>query len=273
MSNFIGDNLGFKLFLRRTLGGCEFGLCYDFDIQCKDEEIEKLKNCLVDKDPLFVFSISVKSVVPFLAGVLVFFLLYLANIARQMVTFIQQIPKLSAKVIKKLTIQFAKLIAEKAFDEFEDRIVGSLCDYLKNLLNRQIDKFSQSKRSYYLLFRILSELLIDSVPDHIDKIYGSFSTKIKINTNSTFGKIAKNGMQHVFKIGFLVVLCAASFLINFQIDKSIKGKNFFKRNKAINYSNSKVAEQLTKGENYKDKEMVTDFVKKNEKILDNQLIG
>ena len=158
-------------------------------------------------------------------------------------------------MVKKVTISLAKLLSEKAFDEFEDRIVGKLCDYLKGLLNKQLEKFPYSRRSHYLMFRMLSELLIDSIPDHADKIYGSFKSKIKININSTFGKIAKNGMQHVFKIGFLVVLCAASFLINFQINKSIK------------YSNSNVSDQLTKGENFKDKDKVTDYVEKNEKIL------
>ena len=71
--------------------------------------------------------------------------------------------------------------------------------------------------------------------------------------------MAANGMEHVFKIGFLLVLCATSFLINFQIDKSIK------------YSNSKVASQLTKGNNYKDKDIVTNYVVNNEKIFDKQI--
>ena len=197
--------------------------------------------------------------VPFLAGVLVFFLLYLANLARQIATFVQQIPKLTVKVVKKAAIELAKLVAEKAFNELEDRIIGQLCDYLKALLDSQITKFRFSRKSYYLLFKLLSELIIDKVPDAAEKIYGGISPKIKINTKTTWGKIASNGMEHVFKIGFLLVLCAASFLINFQINKS------------ISYSNTKVASELTKKENYKDKERVDNYVKSNEKIFNKEI--
>ena len=258
-STLIGDKIGFKFFMRRTLGGCEFGICYDFDIEFDDSELKELKNCLIDKEPLFVFSISVKSMAPFLAGVLIFFLLYLANLARQIADFVKTIPKLSIKLAKNTVIALAKCFAKKGFDEFEDKIVGNLCDYLKDLLESQIEKFKYTKNSYYLLFKMLSDLLIDQIPNAAEKIYDGISPKIKINTKSTFGKIASNGMVHIFKIGFLVVLCLASFMINFQINKSIK------------YSNSKVASEFTKGENYKDKEKVDNYVKKNEKILNSQI--
>lgn len=78
--------------------------------------------------------------VPFLAGLLVFFLLYLANIARKIAAFVQKIPKLTANVVKKAAIELAKSLVEKVIDEFEDRINGQLCDYLKALLDSQIKK-------------------------------------------------------------------------------------------------------------------------------------
>ena len=45
--------------------------------------------------------------------------------------------------------------SEKAFNEFEDRIVGKLCDYLKGILDKQISKFRFEKKGYYLLIKIL----------------------------------------------------------------------------------------------------------------------
>ena len=32
-NNFISDKINFKFFLRRTLGGCEFGICLDCDFE------------------------------------------------------------------------------------------------------------------------------------------------------------------------------------------------------------------------------------------------
>ena len=92
-----------KLFVRRTLCGCEFGIC--FNITC---QIEKLKNkflkknkkltdnnfdddpnCLFDKDPLLLFTINVKSLFPILAGILIIALVYLAFIIKEIMEITQ----------------------------------------------------------------------------------------------------------------------------------------------------------------------------------------
>ena len=51
----IGTFIGLIFFLRRTLGECEFGVCFDFKL--KNEKIDDV-NCLVDKDPLLILTIT-----------------------------------------------------------------------------------------------------------------------------------------------------------------------------------------------------------------------
>lgn len=85
ISHFLGNKLMFKLFLRRTLEGCEFGLCYEIDDDSIKEHMKNIKNCLLDIDPLFVFSIFVRSLAPFLAGILILLLLYLTFMGRKLV--------------------------------------------------------------------------------------------------------------------------------------------------------------------------------------------
>ena len=92
----IGSNIGLRLFLRRTLGGCE----------CADNSIVNDKNCLVDKDPLLCFTISVKSLIPVLAGILIIVLVYNDKLIKDIFELIsplgiKQIVKVTLKVIKR----------------------------------------------------------------------------------------------------------------------------------------------------------------------------
>lgn len=98
----INEVIGLRFFLRKTLGECEFGVCYDFDLENVDQ------NCLVDKDPLLFFNISVKSKFPILAAILIIGLVYIASILASISEWTAAFP---TKIIKKFAKETLKEVA------------------------------------------------------------------------------------------------------------------------------------------------------------------
>ena len=90
INEVIGSYIGLKFFLRRTLGGCEFGVCLDFISDGANKDFGP--NCLVDKNPLLVFTISVKSMVPILAGILIIGLVYIASVSTTIAYWVTNFP-------------------------------------------------------------------------------------------------------------------------------------------------------------------------------------
>ena len=65
INEFIGKNTLLRFFLRRTPRRCEFGICFNYEYELKEFDD---KNCLFNKEPLLLFTINVRSLVPILAG-------------------------------------------------------------------------------------------------------------------------------------------------------------------------------------------------------------
>lgn len=85
-------------------------ISYDLDVEVDDIEFNELKNCLFDKNILFVFSIYINSPIPFLAGVLMFMLLYFISIIKNFISFINEIKDLAKLGLKSIVaiIDFIK---------------------------------------------------------------------------------------------------------------------------------------------------------------------
>lgn len=76
--------------MRRTLFGCEFGICFDFSFNnCGLND----PYCIIDKDPMILFTLCVRSMIPILAGILIAFLVYVASIAKDIVEWIADFQK------------------------------------------------------------------------------------------------------------------------------------------------------------------------------------
>lgn len=255
ISDFLGDHLLFKLFLRRTLAGCEFGLCYEVDEINKDEYFIFFKNVLFDKDPLFVFSIYVKSVIPFLAGILMLLLLYITNIIRKIIKYANGFT-LTAEVVKDVAVEVVKCVAEKLIEQTESTVIEKLIETLCDSVKEQIKRFEFSKPNHYRLMSMILTMLSDKIPDASDKIFEKVSPKFNFKTKSIKGKIIDRTAKNLFRIGFLIILCVASFLMNFHANKSIK------------YSRTEVAEEFTKNNN---EQKVDNYVDDNNKILDAEM--
>ena len=178
ISNFLGDHLMFKLFLRRTLAGCEFGLCYEVEELYEDDYFKFIKNVLFDKDPLFVFSIYVKSMIPFLAGILMLLLLYIANMIKKIIIYANGFTS-TAKIAKDITVKVVKSIAEQVIDNLEGKLVDKLTDYLGSAVKEQIKKFEFSKPNHFRLMSMIVDMLTNKLADGGEQIYGKVSHKFK----------------------------------------------------------------------------------------------
>lgn len=99
-----------KLFLKRTLCGCEFGIYLDLDLDLFKEK--RLRSfCLIDQDPLLVFTINVRSNVPQVAGILIIRLVYLTAISNSIAEWILIFSeKITKTLIKKTLIEVAVLL-------------------------------------------------------------------------------------------------------------------------------------------------------------------
>ena len=176
-----------RFFLRRTLGGCEFGLCFDFELENDNFQISNNSNCIVDKDPLLVFTISVKSMVPLLAGILIIGLVYIAKISATIAQFISCFnPDLALKLVKKtVKIIFDKIVKEAIQNQI-DSFCNRIYNFLSNVVLKQIEFIKTRNKDLAFVFNLLLKIAInkdfsksgDALNDLFEK--NSF---IKINAN------------------------------------------------------------------------------------------
>lgn len=233
INEVIGSYIGLRFFLRRALGGCEFGVCLDYDIEIPVSM--RQHDCLIDQDPLLLFTISVKSMVPILAGILIIGLVYLASISGSIAEWIMAFPtKITKALVKKAVVEVCTLVLSSQIES----ICNGICAFLMKILQNQVDKMKTDKK-VASIFQILMKLV--SPKDFNlsgEAIQNLFSSKVKLNVKSNFGKrFLKENLPwpHFVKIGFLLMLCFASFMMNFHLHRQ-----------SLKYNESKVAEEYDK---------------------------
>lgn len=67
---------GIRFFLRRTLCGCEFGVCIDTEYECCD----KYFNCLFDRNPILMFTICTKFTFIWIGGIMIVILVFFTSL-------------------------------------------------------------------------------------------------------------------------------------------------------------------------------------------------
>ena len=126
INEFIGKNTFLRLFLRRTLCGCEFGIC--FNLNCEIEDFED-PNCLFDKDPILLFAINVRSMFPILAGILIIALVYLAFIIKDIIECVSAFPGVITKdILIKGLFAFCEVVGKDLSNKVLDKAIVFLDD-------------------------------------------------------------------------------------------------------------------------------------------------
>ena len=225
INEVIGCYTGLKFFLRRTLGGCEFGVCFDFQMTNVKKEIIKNENCIVDKDPLLLFTINVKSQVPVMAGILIIGLVYIAKVAKTISEWITTCgAKLSVDLLKS-TVKFVlEQLATRMLDEQIEKFCFSIDMFLVKILKKQIQKLGAYQPEMAVLFELLLTIAIENnFEESVDSINGLFDDKSAFKFNSQFGSDFIQShlpVKHFLKIGLLLMLCFGSFMLNFHHQKT-----------------------------------------------------
>lgn len=88
------------------------------------------------------------------------------------------------KNVKKTVVSLAKALGEKMFEEFENRIIDALCEYLYAAIINQNSKIQFSRPNQYRLMNMLASMLVGKVPDGAEKISDKLCDKLKFNTKS-----------------------------------------------------------------------------------------
>lgn len=217
INQVIGGFIGLKFFLRRTLGGCEFGICLDLNLDQINIKSDEFQNCLIDKDPMLLFTISLRSPVPLLAGILIILLVYLVRVSGKITQTIMGFPEFAAKKLVEVSIvQILEHTAKNSISKLAENVISIICEFLKGVLMAQIkalSKFNQ-KLSVFLteLSNIFNPIDMSKINDGFSKPLGNiYSIKCSF-TDSISDCIPK---QSLLKLGLLIILCSASFMLNF----------------------------------------------------------
>lgn len=124
INKLLGEKTFLKLFMRRTLFGCEFGICFNFSFDnCGLND----PYCLIDKDPMILFTLCVKSFAPILAGILIAFLVYVTSIAKDIAEWIIGFPeKLTKELILKGVFVICNIVSSELMNFALDKFIKSL---------------------------------------------------------------------------------------------------------------------------------------------------
>ena len=271
-NDFLEDKINFKFFLRRTLSGCEFGICYEFEEDENEEEeeidIDDYKNCMFDKKLILVFSININSTVPFLAGVLVFLIIYLVSIINNIINIVKSLIK-GLEVIGSHLIKFLlKFLMETQMNDIIEDALDQVIDRLKSNIDEMLlrikDKDKDNLKFYYII-KMLSDIMVNKMTDKIDDVGGNLTEKISRKFSKQFTKLgklegkAKEGLTFIFKIGFLLVLLLATHMLNFHFN--------FQFNKKLNY-NSEIKKSAKNLKENHDQHSIQSYVDKNSGMVE-----
>ena len=251
----IGSYIGLRFFLRRTLGGCEFGVCLDFDFHIPSDK--KQHDCLIDQDPLLLFTICVKSMAPILAGILIIGLVYIVSLSSSIAEWISSFPtKITRTIVKKTLTEVASVILSSQIELICDKV----CSFLMKILSEQVLKMSKYDSKIAGLFQILMQIASQKSFSNVGDKFGElFKDKVSLKVGNNFGQMFIDNnlpFANFVKIGLNLMLCFASFMINFHL-----------HHRSIQYNESKVAEEYDKKQN------TTEIMEKNKDIVKKNDIG
>lgn len=169
-----------KIFLRRMICSCEFGICLNFNYENTKAEDPTL---MIDKDPLLTFTLSVKSLIPVLAGVLIFVLVYLGSLAKEIAEWICNFP---GKITKEVVLLCINVVVDVVAPEIAGVLLDQAISFLQKCLNKQLSKLkeinSKTSQQAHQIIKTLIKIFNSSLCQDIAKKATNYiSDCIKIN--------------------------------------------------------------------------------------------
>lgn len=164
---------------------------------------------------------------PILAGVLIILLVYAASLADEITKWIATFPeKLTLETMKRAAALIVKVVAKELADFALDKLIA----FLKKVLGKQLDKLEGNQSSLaqvsVVIIKSLMQIFESSIGDKInDKLSDLIGDKINVTMN--WAKFVKDCLDpgRLMKVSFLLLLCFATFILNFQSARKDAIKN------------------------------------------------
>ena len=233
--------------MRRTLAGCEFGICLDLLLNNNSDKVNG-KYIIVDKNPLLMFTIYTWSMKPLLAGILIILLVYVSRLAAKIAEIIINPASAIQKFVTDITEMFAvNNIIAKVSEIFFENAIG----FLNDVLQKQLDKLGEFLKKddkkinfdFNYIVTNLRDIFIDK--DCYSKLQSILEKHVKFP--SILGGVFSEcfNYQSLVKVGLLLILCFATFLKNFQLKRRIEQQ----KNIAKEFDSAYTEVQKKKSEN------------------------
>lgn len=203
-----------------------------------DENDKEFLNCLIDREPLIMFTICTKTSFFWISGILMIILVFVTSLCRwlsnkfaEKIPFLKTIKSFIHRGINMLSSLFKndedddgdtdnKNLLSKVLDEFLDTIIGKL----KKKISNNLSKYDLGLGLIFDTFlSMICPINTDSIDDKIsDKIF----TKMKLNEKVSKYISSCKPFGKLIKIGVLLVLYIAIFTLNLKNKISIKFEPF-----------------------------------------------
>lgn len=215
VNEILGTKTFLKLFLRRTLAGCEFGFCLNLNVKNYNEQfLNDNPYCIIDLDPLLVFTIYVRSIFPVLAIILISVLIYVGSIAKKIAkwfTFPSNVKEAVKTTLSIVVDAFSSNISSLILD----KIIGFLETNLDKNINQLELNDPESADIIKTLKNIFSSKESAKIAKKLSDRLGKF--KVKPNWDKLFHYFTDPVI--LMKISVYLMLLIASFIMNYHHKK------------------------------------------------------
>lgn len=240
----ISGLLGLHFYIRRTMAGCEFGICVD---PLLDDIVIKENHCLFDVKPILLFAICCKSLKPFLAGILIILAIFIGFVAAKLAEFFASPESTVKDLIKFCGDKLFSAIKSKCKDLVLSAISNvSIVKKIMNKIIKWLEKqIHKELRNDYdpiaVVMRIVLKILDSDGKPIRKKANEAFTSLFTINPLAKELFNAISPVTDLIKIGFLLLILIAAFIKNFKANFSLKKsassyQNEFSRNSSRDLS-------------------------------------
>lgn len=191
-----------------------------------------------------------------MAGILIIGLVYIESISKSIAEWITTFGvKFGLDLIKKTVKTVIQKLISQMFQNEIESFCQKICQFLTSILLKQINNLNKFQPDMAALFKsLLKIVIVKDFTNSSEEIYKIFNNKSFFKINIIFDFIADGiPIAKFFKIGFLIMLCFASFMINFNFQR-----------KKLKYDTKKVAIE------YDQKQDIDLAVKNKEKFVENE---
>ena len=222
------------LFIRRTLGGCEFGFCID---PLFEDIIVNEHHCLFDKTPLFISAFLFKSEKPIIAAILIIVLVFVTAVIAKITQIIVTSGPSFVEALSAAGHYFWQKY--KKIDSIENSIINisrnrkaietmaKIIDWLQTQIYKNLDPYDED-------ILLIMNTVLAGITSKRFKNTGTINddgitSKIHIDPQAEELYENTNLVQLMIKFGILLCLLISAFIKKFKAQNPLKQSNDYQK--------------------------------------------